>query len=67
MKRRPAVVPSDPLQAYAAKGIGARLEAYYNPAACFDEAFVLSPHERERGTRFGMEVVPTATEEFQQV
>jgi hypothetical protein len=64
MKRRLAVVPSDPLQAYATKRIGARLEAYYNSAACSDEVFVLSPHERGRGRRFGMEVVPTAAEEF---
>ena len=64
MKRRLAVVPIDPLRAYAAKGIGPRLEVYYNPAARFDEVFVLSRLERERTRRFGMEVIPTSTEEF---
>lgn len=62
--RRLAVIPSDPIDTYMQKGMGVLLEEYYNPLRFFDEVYLLSPLEKERGRRFGMEVVPTGPGEL---
>jgi glycosyltransferase involved in cell wall biosynthesis/2-polyprenyl-3-methyl-5-hydroxy-6-metoxy-1,4-benzoquinol methylase len=62
--RRLAVVPSDPLDDYTAKGIGSWLERYFNPARCFDEVYCLSPRETRPRFEYGLHVVPTAEHEF---
>jgi glycosyltransferase involved in cell wall biosynthesis len=61
---RLVVIPSDPIAAYEAKGIGARLETYYNPKKFFSEVFALSP--LESGTRevYGMTIIKTSFREF---
>jgi glycosyltransferase involved in cell wall biosynthesis len=60
--RRPlrlAVVPSDPLAAYTAKGYSdTYLTSYYNPNGFFDEVFLLSPYEKERKVQGGMVILP---------
>lgn len=54
-----AVIPSDPLDDYVAKGLSHKLERYYNPAGFFDKVYCLSPLESARREAFGMEVIPT--------
>jgi glycosyltransferase involved in cell wall biosynthesis/2-polyprenyl-3-methyl-5-hydroxy-6-metoxy-1,4-benzoquinol methylase len=61
-----AVVPSDPLQAYAQKGRSNLLKGYYNPGSFFDEVYCLSPLERTQGFHYGMHVIPTRPEQFAQ-
>jgi glycosyltransferase involved in cell wall biosynthesis len=53
------VIPNDPLDAYERGGIGSWLASYYNPQGFFDRVYCLSPLERRRGERFGMQVLPT--------
>lgn len=62
--RRIAVVPSDPLQAYAAKGRESLLQDYYNPGGYFDEVYCLSPLETEETRKYGMVIIPTQAEEL---
>lgn len=57
-----AVIPSDPLSAYEAKGTHVWLERYYNPRGFFEKVYLLSPLEKQAGERYGMEVVPTRPE-----
>lgn len=59
-----AVVPSDPLDAYEAKGNSHILKDYYNPAGCFDEVYCLSPFEKAEQFAHGMHVIPTTKEEL---
>ncbi len=62
--RRLAVVPSDPLQAYVAKGRESLLQDYYNPGGFFDEVYCLSPLETEEVHKYGMVILPTKAEEL---
>jgi malonyl-CoA O-methyltransferase len=63
--RRLAVVPSDPLDAYAHKS-DEYLRDYFNPTGFFHEVYCLSPLERSPGFRHGMNVIPTGPEQFAQ-
>lgn len=62
-KRVLAIVPNDPLAAYAEAGYP-DLTEYFNPGRTFDEVVCLSPHERSAGTRYGVKIVPTAPADF---
>lgn len=62
--KRLAVIPSDPLQAYVDKGRGDLLESYYNPCGYFDEVYCLSPLEKTKYCKWGIQVIPTAEREF---
>ncbi|HPP73964.1 MAG TPA: glycosyltransferase [Armatimonadota bacterium] len=61
---RLAVIPSDPLEAYAAKGNAYLLQDYYNPTSYFDEVYCLSPVEETERFAYGMRVIPTTAEEL---
>ena len=61
-----AVVPSDPLSAYQAKGRGSLLGGYYNPAGCFERVVVLSPRETTAYWLQGMRVIPTMAAQLPQ-
>ncbi len=63
--RRLAVVPSDPLSAYAHKS-NEYLTNYFNPMGLFHEVYCLSPLEKSEGFRHGMHVIPTNPEQFAQ-
>mmetsp|Transcript_49036 Transcript_49036/g.120159 ORF Transcript_49036/g.120159 Transcript_49036/m.120159 type:complete len:1444 (+) Transcript_49036:745-5076(+) len=57
---RLAVIPSDPLAAYVAKGREHTLRGYYNPMGVFEAVYVLSPRESKELVDFhGMHVLPT--------
>ncbi|MDD2273743.1 MAG: glycosyltransferase [Desulfuromonadaceae bacterium] len=62
--RRLAVVPSDPLAAYDAKGNSYFREDYYNPNNFFSETFCLSPLEDKEHFKYGMHVIPTTAEQL---
>jgi glycosyltransferase involved in cell wall biosynthesis len=53
------VIPNDRLDDYERGGIGSWLAGYYNPQGFFERVYCLSPLERRREERFGMQVVPT--------
>lgn len=55
--RRLAVI-TDALEDARRKGLADDLGAYFNPAAFFDEVFVISPMEKWREKRPGFEVIP---------
>jgi len=57
--KRLAVIPSDPLDEYEKLGTSAFLEEDYNPCHFFEKVYLLSPLERIKGLRYGMEVIPT--------
>lgn len=57
---RLVVIPSDPIAAYEAKGIGARLETYYNPKKWFGDVFALSPLERGTRRAYGMTIIESS-------
>jgi glycosyltransferase involved in cell wall biosynthesis/ubiquinone/menaquinone biosynthesis C-methylase UbiE len=57
------VVPSDPLDDYAATGYGS-LEHYYNPEHFFTEVVAVSPRETGRRRAHGMTVIGVAESEF---
>ena len=58
------VVPTDPIEAYEAKGTASWLERYYNPGRHFERVVVLSPLEKDGRDAFGMEIVPVASRGF---
>ena len=62
-KRVLAIVPNDPLEAYAEAGYP-DLTGYFNPGGAFDEVVCLSPHEKSAGSRYGVKIVPTAPKDF---
>jgi glycosyltransferase involved in cell wall biosynthesis len=62
--RRMAVIPSDPLDAYVAKGNSGWLQEYYNPTGVFEEVYCLSPVEPCQRWAFGMKVIPTQPHEL---
>jgi len=59
-----AVIPSDSLEDYEAKGISIRLEEYYNPLHFFDEVYLLSPKEKHFQYKYGMTIIPTQPEDL---
>ena len=60
---RLAVVPSDPLNAYAYKS-DEYLRNYLNPMGFFDEVYCLSPLEKTKAYKHGMHIIPTTPEQF---
>ena len=62
--RRLAVVPSDPLAAYDAKGNSFFRKDYYNPTNFFTEVFCLSPIESKEYFKYGMHIIPTSAEQL---
>lgn len=54
-----AVVPSDPMSAYEAKGTHVWCERYYNPAKYFEKVFLFSPLEKQEVFQYGMQTIPT--------
>ena len=62
--RRLVVVPSDPIAAYEAKGRGALLRGYYNPADHFEDVVALSPLESGERFAHGMRILGVAEREF---
>lgn len=64
VRRRLAVVPSDPLSAYDAKGNSYFREDYYNPNNHFSEVFCFSPLEDKEQFKYGMHVIPTTAEQL---
>jgi glycosyltransferase involved in cell wall biosynthesis len=59
-----AVIPSDPIDAYIAKGTSSWLQEYYNPLHFFDEVYLLSPLEKKERNDFGMTIIPTARKQL---
>jgi glycosyltransferase involved in cell wall biosynthesis/ubiquinone/menaquinone biosynthesis C-methylase UbiE len=62
-RKRLAVVPNDPLQAYQDAGYP-DLTHYFNPGKFFDEVYCLSPIEPEEKTLYGMNVIPIQADQF---
>lgn len=58
------VVPSDPLDVYEEKGLGALLADYYNPLGAFARVYCLSPLETVARVTHGLEVIPTLQAEL---
>ena len=63
-RKRLAVIPSDPLEAYKSAGYSNWLQDYYNPLNFFKEVYLLSPLEKEERSEFGMGIIPTKPEEL---
>jgi glycosyltransferase involved in cell wall biosynthesis len=61
-----AVIPSDPISAYEAKGTHVWCERYYNPAGHFDKVYLFSPLEKEEKFQYGMQTIPTSPKELPQ-
>lgn len=59
-----AVVPSDPMSAYEAKGTHVWCERYYNPGGFFDDVYLFSPREKLAVFQYGMYTVPTPPQEL---
>jgi glycosyltransferase involved in cell wall biosynthesis len=63
-RKRLAIIPSDPIEAYQRKGIASWLEDYYNPLHFFDKVYLLSPLEEKERYEFGMNIIPTGPKQL---
>ncbi|WP_181858164.1 glycosyltransferase family 4 protein [Polaribacter sp. WD7] len=59
--KRLVVIPSDPISDYEKKGTSSWLEEYFNPNKYFNEVYVLSPLEKVRTQKYGLNIIPVSS------